>query len=62
MGISCSRDPQGFQHIQPLLKKACDPVLFDVISSCTWDATQHTLTTMKDSEHNEKMKAFENAA
>ncbi len=45
--------PDNF--IQPLFKKACNPVLFIVISSCTWDATQQTLTTMKDSDHNEKI-------
>jgi hypothetical protein len=31
--------------IQPLHKKVCDPSLFTVVSSCTWEATQWTLTT-----------------
>jgi hypothetical protein len=51
--------PNGF--IQPLLKKTCDPTLFAKIPSCTWEATQCTLTTKKDSELNEKLKAFEDA-
>jgi hypothetical protein len=55
---------QGFpkDFIQPLLKKVCDPTLFAEIYSCTWDATYLTLTTKKDSELNEKMKAYENAS
>jgi hypothetical protein len=51
--------PDNF--IQPLLKKTCDPTLFAKIPSCTWDATQCTLTMKKDSELNEKLKAFEDA-
>jgi hypothetical protein len=46
---------------QPLLKKTCDPTLFAEIPSCTWDATQRTLTTKKDLELNEKLKAFKDA-
>jgi hypothetical protein len=48
--------------IQPLLKKACNPMLFAKITSCTWDPVQWTLTTKKDSNLNDKMKAFEGSS
>jgi hypothetical protein len=46
--------------IQLLLKKACNPMLFG--TSCTWDPVQQTLMTKKNSNLNDKIKAFEGSS